>query len=64
MKPAEMVQEGGIPTGNLIKMNPRAIRARIPRAEVRSQQMVTTPITELYSDIIQKDRGYEPDFSI
>ena len=35
-----------------------------PRAEVRSQQMVTTPITELYSDIIQKDRGYEPDFSI
>lgn len=31
---------------------------------VRSQQMVTTPITELDSDIIQKDRGYEPDFSI
>jgi len=31
---------------------------------VRSQQIVTTPITELYSDIIQKDRRYEPDFSI
>jgi len=31
---------------------------------VLSQQMVTTPITELDSDIIQKDRGYEPDFSI
>ena len=32
--------------------------------KVRSQQIVTTPITELYSDIIQKDRRYEPDFSI
>jgi len=32
--------------------------------KVLSQQMVTTPITELDSDIIQKDRGYEPDFSI
>ena len=34
------------------------------RRKVLSQQMVTTPITELDSDIIQKDRGYEPNFSI
>jgi hypothetical protein len=31
--------------------------------KVRGLRIITTPITELESDIIQMDRGYEPDFS-
>jgi hypothetical protein len=35
-----------------------------PRRLVLSQQMVSTPVTELDSDIVQKDRRNESDFSI
>jgi len=31
---------------------------------VLSQQMVSTPVTELDSDIVQKDGWNKPDFSI
>ena len=33
-------------------------------SKVLSQQMVSTPVTELDSDIVQKDRRNKPDFSI
>ena len=32
--------------------------------KVLSQQMVSTPVTELDSDIVQKDGWNKPDFSI
>jgi len=34
------------------------------KTRVMSQQMVSTPVTELDSDIVQKDRWNKPDFSI